>query len=126
MPPFNATGEEGRGKAGQVAWQSAGAKSQHGCSGIGFLFLRVFLIMMQEVLPQLHEIMTSTEFLVGNHVRNTTADAESGVYLYHTAPHTLPSRIILWLLSNKIQASQQAGIVGFCWFFFFVRRGKSF
>lgn len=35
LPSFNATGEvESREKGRQAAWQLAGAKSEHGCSGI--------------------------------------------------------------------------------------------
>lgn len=36
--PCNPAGEEGRGKGGQVAQWSTGAETEHGCSGIGFLF----------------------------------------------------------------------------------------
>lgn len=65
-------------------------------------------IMMQEVLLYLREIMTSTEFLVGNPVTNIliAAYAESGVYLCHTAAHTSPNRTFGFCVTRYRQASK--------------------
>lgn len=67
-------------------------------------------IMMQEVLLYLREMMTFTEFLVGNPVTNIliviAAYAESGVYLCHIAAHTSPNRTFGFCVIRYRQASK--------------------
>lgn len=76
-------------------------------------------IMMQKVLPQLHEIMTSTEFLVGNPVTNAATNAGNDVYLHHTAPRTHPVELYF---SFRITRCKQANKIAF--FFFFCDKRK--